>query len=111
MNMDYDAYQEQKEKQFEARCRRCGLCCGAADDPCEHLTPVGDGRYFCPIYSHRFGPRRTRGGRIFNCVPVREILQRDWPGNWQCAYKENPVNEIIKSAAIKEEAAWKTRSF
>ena len=84
----YERYQHDQFREWEARCRQCGACCGVMDgDPCEHLRRRDDDRYYCSIYDHRFGLHQTVGGKIFRCVPVREILHRSWPGAWSCAYK------------------------
>lgn len=86
--MEYYTYQIQKEKEFEAACRRCGNCCGAQDDPCMHLVKHLEGDYFCDIYDSRGGVQKTRLGKFFECVSIRDILHKDWLGNWNCAYKK-----------------------
>jgi hypothetical protein len=85
--MEYQIYQLKKEQEFENLCKRCGNCCGATDDPCIHLIPQSGGRYFCDIYESRGGVQKTRSGKFFECVSIRNILHNNWPGNWQCAYK------------------------
>ena len=86
----YDRWQEEQGQAWEALCRRCGACCGVAEgDPCEHVVRLPDGRYGCRIYDHRLGQRRTRSGRLFQCVPIRSILFRSWPGDACCGYKNN----------------------
>lgn len=67
----YQQLQEEQAKAWEAAC----LSCGTVDrDPCEFLAEFSDGKHFCRIYEHRFGLHRTRGGREFQCVPLRNIL-------------------------------------
>ena len=86
--MDYYKYLEEKEKEYESLCRRCGACCGAYDDPCIHLKKDENGRYFCEIYHSRFGIRVTKGGETFRCVPIREIINEHWPKDYHCPYKK-----------------------
>ena len=88
--MDYEAYQQIQEQRFEAQCRRCGACCGSQDDPCAHLEPDGS-RYRCAIYETRRGERRTRRGKTFRCVSLRDMIDRDWPGAWACAYHRDRI--------------------
>ncbi|MBN2483428.1 MAG: hypothetical protein JXD21_04425 [Candidatus Omnitrophica bacterium] len=83
----YTQYLEKKEQEWENRCIRCGACCGAYEDPCEHLRKDEQG-YYCPIYKDRFGLRKTVNGEEFYCVPVKEILSESWPGSYRCAYKK-----------------------
>ena len=84
--MDYDVYWKQRERDYEAFCRRCGGCCGAYDDPCVHLRKSGE-QYFCEIYQSRLGTRRTVAGEVFDCVPVREVLNEYWKNDYLCGYK------------------------
>lgn len=96
-NMDeaYQTYQENKLKEFENLCSRCGNCCGAAEgDPCQHLIKADDGKYFCDIYDERFGLRASKSGREFMCVPIRQILFKSWSGSWRCAYKKALARQI-----------------
>jgi len=87
--MEYEAYQILKEKEFENICQRCGNCCGIkGKDPCMHLVRLPDGKHHCDIYESRGGIQKTRSGRFFECVSIRNILHHDWPGNWSCAYKK-----------------------
>lgn len=87
---EFDLYQEEKLRQYEALCKRCGACCGAWDDnSCSHLVLSEDNKYFCDIYEDRFGLRRTAKGGFFLCLPVRKILFKSWTGAWQCSYKQN----------------------
>ncbi|MFH1063019.1 MAG: hypothetical protein V1747_09090 [Candidatus Omnitrophota bacterium] len=85
--MEYQTYQIQKEKEFEAACHRCGNCCGAQDDPCIHLITQPQEKHYCDIYDSRGGVQKTRSGKFFECVSIRDILHGDWLGNWNCAYK------------------------
>lgn len=85
----YLELQEQQAKAWEEACVGCGACCGTVDgDPCEFLTEQRKGKYFCRIYKNRFGLHRTLGGREFQCVPLRQILHKTWPGDGNCAYKK-----------------------
>jgi len=90
MDKDYQVYQEEKLRQYEALCKRCGACCGAfEDDPCEHLFLSEENKFACDIYENRFGLRKTKSGREFICVPIRQILFKSWLGSWRCSYKIN----------------------
>jgi hypothetical protein len=85
----YNALQEQQLKTWEATCTRCGACCGIIEgDPCEHLVETPDGKYACEIYENRFGLHKTRSGKPFRCVPIRDILHKSWPGDSCCGYKK-----------------------
>lgn len=85
---ELESYFMSKEKEFEALCIRCGSCCGAYDgDPCLHLKKDKDNKYYCRIYPQRFGERKTISGDDFECVPIREILNDSWIGDYLCAYK------------------------
>lgn len=85
--MDYETYQILKEEEFEKICKRCGNCCGLADDPCIHLVSLPDGTFSCDIYESRGGMQKTQSGNFFQCVSIRDILHKDWPGNFSCAYR------------------------
>ena len=79
----------------EAVCVRCGACCGLFEgDPCEHLIGLRNGKYFCDIYENRFGMHKTKSGGLVRCVSVREIINKDWPGSWQCAYKTKKSESV-----------------
>ncbi|MCP4648974.1 MAG: hypothetical protein GY853_02675 [PVC group bacterium] len=89
MEQEYFYYQIRKEKEFEDICLRCGNCCGIQDDPCVHLVEQPEGKYLCDIYASRQqGKQKTHSGNLIKCVFIREILYKDWPGNWNCAYKK-----------------------
>jgi len=80
-------------KEWEKLCRCCGSCCGIPeDDPCEHLVETSKGKYRCAIYKARFGIHKTKNGRIFKCVPIREILHMSWAGDQNCSYKHNKTS-------------------
>jgi len=86
-------YQQQVQAQeaaWEAKCTRCGACCGAMDDPCENLCQDSKGKYFCAVYAHRFGKWHTVSGKELTCVPLRDKLSRgeSWPGDEHCGYKK-----------------------
>ena len=82
----YRQYLENQEKEFETRCRRCGACCGAEEDPCEHLQAVSSSSYICAIYQQRFGTHRTKSGKEMRCVELRDMRHQEWPGGWKCGY-------------------------
>ena len=70
----------------EGLCKRCGVCCGATDgDACEHLRQDADGLWFCEIYEARLGPHRTVRGHLFDCVPIRRVVEHGG-GYACCAY-------------------------
>jgi len=65
---------KEEEARYEAKCRRCGACCGAYDgDPCVHLKKDEAGKYYCPVYDHRIGMQKTVSGKNFACVPIRDL--------------------------------------
>ncbi|MFA6281402.1 MAG: hypothetical protein WCY05_02735 [Candidatus Omnitrophota bacterium] len=76
---------------WEAICRRCGGCCGAFDDPCQHLKKDSNNLYICEIYLNRLGTRKTIRGENFNCVSIKKILNTSWKNDWLCAYKNHPA--------------------
>src|SRR3989338_1509479 len=86
---NYIALQERQYRDWEAKCTSCGACCGIMDsDHCEHLVVLKSGQYACGIYEDRFGMHKTRSGKPFCCVPIREILHVSWPGDQCCGYKK-----------------------
>lgn len=86
---EYAQWMREKEAQWESLCTRCGACCGVVEgDPCEHLIQEDDGKYSCSIYENRFGLHKTVSGRPFQCVPIRQILHKKWPGDECCGYKQ-----------------------
>ena len=85
---DYLSCLENKEREWEKLCLRCGGCCGAYDDPCLRLKKDKKNRFYCEIYSDRFGTRKTVKGEEFNCVPVKEILNTHWKNDHLCIYKK-----------------------
>ncbi|MFC1594403.1 hypothetical protein ACFL38_03655 [Candidatus Omnitrophota bacterium] len=90
MEQNYQKYQEEKLKQHEALCKRCGACCGVFEgDPCQHLQLDADNRYFCDTYDDRLGLKKSRSGREFRCVPIRSILFKPWTDSWHCNYKKD----------------------
>ncbi|MBU2043944.1 MAG: hypothetical protein KJ977_04890 [Candidatus Omnitrophica bacterium] len=91
MNKSYIEYQEAllgQEKKWEGLCRRCGGCCGAYDDPCQHLKGDAKSGFYCTIYPQRFGLKKTVNGEEFDCVLVKEILHTYWKNDHICAYKQ-----------------------
>ena len=85
----YRAYLAEKEQEWETLCLRCGACCGAYEDPCRELKKGTDGKYFCGIYSRRYGARQTVGGKKFRCMPLRDIIHMSWDHDQLCAYKKD----------------------
>jgi len=85
---DYQSWHEIKEREWEARCIQCGACCGALEDPCEHLEKLSSGQYACRVYDTRFGFHKTVSGHELRCVPVRSKLGTYWPGDERCGYKK-----------------------
>lgn len=84
----YRKFQKQNFEKWEAMCGNCGACCGALDDPCEHLRKKACGGYYCDIYDKRYGMRKTVSGKKFKCVNIREILHERWKGDECCGYKK-----------------------
>ncbi|MFH1395394.1 MAG: hypothetical protein ABIH09_04475 [Candidatus Omnitrophota bacterium] len=83
----YKEYENSLEREFEARCKRCGECCGALDDPCENLEKIkGREIWICKVYDKRFGRQKTVSGRVFNCVSIREHIKNDTLRP-NCAYR------------------------
>ena len=58
----YQEHLAQKEAEYDARCRRCGACCGV-------------------------GLQKTVNGNTFKCVSFRRIRFGSWAGSWRCGYK------------------------
>ncbi|MBF0493524.1 MAG: hypothetical protein HQL28_00145 [Candidatus Omnitrophica bacterium] len=73
---DYEEYLANKFSEFESLCKKCGMCCGAGDDPCFFLSKNPDGTYFCRIYKTRLGERETISGKKFRCVEIRENIPK-----------------------------------
>jgi len=85
----YNILQEKQAIDWENTCINCGACCGVYDnDPCTNLVKKENNKYFCSNYNNRFGPQKTVSGKIFNCVPIRQIIDLSWPGDRNCAYKK-----------------------
>ncbi len=85
---DYENYMIQKEQEWEALCRRCGSCCGAFEDPCENLAWTQEGQSYCIDYDNRFGLHKSKAGKEFQCVPIRNVLDKNWKNDYLCVYKE-----------------------
>ena len=84
----YQEYLRQAQDAYDARCRRCGACCGVAEgDPCAKLVFEEDGRTRCGDYANRLGPQKTVNGTTFTCTTLRRIRSGAWPGSWRCGYK------------------------
>ncbi len=75
-----------KEDEWESLCCHCGACCGAFEDPCEHLFIGLDKKSCCLVYENRIGPQKTVSGQSFNCVNIRQKFGQSWPGDIHCAY-------------------------
>gem|GEM_PF-427572 len=79
---------EKESALYEARCKRCGACCGAKGaDPCSNLKMDTDGRYYCGVYDKRYGTQFTVSGKSFTCVPMRQVLEYRAPYE-NCGYVE-----------------------
>ena len=78
--MDRVAYlqkQKEEEERYEARCKRCGACCGAnSEDPCVRLNKDKAAKYYCSVYGARIGKQATISGKEFSCVPIRYLRPR-----------------------------------
>lgn len=84
----YELYLKKAREDNESLCKRCGACCGVAEnDPCVHLVKEPCGTYFCSIYENRFGIHKTVNGNEFKCVPSRNIISGFWFGASGCGYK------------------------
>ncbi len=84
----YQEHLKRFEAEYDARCRRCGACCGVYEnDPCAKLVLEPDGRYRCSDYADRLGLQKTVNGNLFMCVPLRGIRFGSWPGSWRCGYR------------------------
>jgi len=85
----YRDLQKSKLEEWEALCLHCGACCGSIEgDLCENLIKLSENKYFCRVYGNRFGEHHTISGKKMNCVPIRDILYKSWPGDTNCAYKK-----------------------
>ena len=91
----YDAWMTVKMGAWEARCTRCGACCGALDDHCENLRKDPGDKFYCTVFDRRFGQWHTLSGQEFTCVPIRQKIARgeSWPGDERCGYKLNTSKE------------------
>jgi len=85
---DYLKCLESKHYYWENLCLRCGGCCGAYDDPCQHLQLKGNKEYCCDIYDKRFGTQVTVTGEEFDCVYVKQIFHTHWKNDHLCIYKK-----------------------
>ncbi len=89
-DLSYQNWQQKQLDAWENKCTRCGACCGVAEgDPCEHLVEASKGKYICSIYENRFGFHKTVSGKVFECVSIRQILHKWWPGDQCCGYKRH----------------------
>ena len=88
----YEQWVRLKSLEWEAKCTRCGACCGSLEDPCENLRQGDDGRCSCVVYDNRFGTWKTVSGKPLLCVPIRQKLAQGhtWPGDRDCGYKKKP---------------------
>lgn len=82
----YQEWLKMRERDWEKQCHHCGACCGAFDDPCEHLA-FKEGRSFCCVYEKRLGIQKTLKGESFICVSIRQKMGTSWPGDERCGYK------------------------
>ncbi len=85
-DMIYSQKAERDFKEFEALCLRCGGCCGAyGGDPCLNLAEEGNGTYSCKVYENRVGNQKTASGKVFFCVPIRDLMPSGLPYS-KCGY-------------------------
>ncbi|MFH1783138.1 MAG: hypothetical protein ABH848_05935 [Candidatus Omnitrophota bacterium] len=90
-DLRYKELQDTKNFEWEKKCKQCGACCGSVSgDMCVHLVKNGE-VYGCNIYGNRFGIHKTITGKELVCVPIRDILHKDWPGREKCAYKKGEI--------------------
>jgi len=90
--LKYSKWQKRQLNEWEEKCLRCGACCGIFDkDHCEHLIKTKEGKYACSEYENRLGLHKTRKGKNFKCVPIRNILHETWLGEMHCAYKNKQL--------------------
>jgi len=84
-NIAYQKYLKDKDAENDSICKRCGVCCGANNDPCINLARNKDGSYRCLVYNDRLGLQKTVGGNIFICARIRDNIKKGfvYPG---CAY-------------------------
>jgi len=86
MNPLYETYKKEQFLRFEGVCKRCGECCGSQDgDPCMNLGKDAHDKYYCIVYDDRLGPQRTKSGKIFNCVLIRNLKAQGYL-RLNCAY-------------------------
>jgi uncharacterized cysteine cluster protein YcgN (CxxCxxCC family) len=88
---DINSYQNwlsTREHHWESLCLNCGACCGAKEDPCEHLVMTPDGKSSCKVYMTRLGPQKTVSGHAFNCISIRQKMGETWPGDDRCPYRK-----------------------
>jgi len=87
-----------KSREWEERCTHCGACCGALEDPCEHLQKDLDGKCCCTVYERRFGKWHTVSGKELTCVPIRDKIAQghSWPGDEHCDYRSNSKQWLSK---------------
>jgi len=81
----YQKYLQNKAVTEESICKRCGICCGANNDPCVNLARDKNGLYRCLVYENRLGPQRTVSGKIFTCVLIKDNIRAGF-SHVDCAY-------------------------
>ena len=88
-SLRYNNWTETKNIEWENKCRHCGACCGALEDPCENLHNDLNGKFYCKVYDHRFGVWHTVSGQELTCIPIRQKIAQAhyWPGDEHCGYK------------------------
>jgi len=95
----YFKYLEMKEDEWESLCVRCGGCCGAYDEPCEHLKKTSKNKFYCQVYTNRLGTRKAVSGEEFDCVAVKKILHTRWKKDYLCGckkYLKMPLKRVCK---------------
>ena len=91
----YSKVLEQKGKEWESLCIRCGGCCGAFDDPCVNLGKDKGNKTYCKIYANRLGLRKTIKGEEFKCVPVQTIIYTHWKNDHLCRCKQHLRSPLV----------------
>ena len=85
---EYIQKQKEEEDRYEARCLRCGQCCGVGDgDLCVNLAKDKDDKYYCKDYEFRICQHVTLSGKHFICIPIRVFLEFN-PPYPKCAYSK-----------------------
>lgn len=97
-DLRYEIYQEGQARIFEDICKRCGECCGSKDgDPCINLAKcMTSGMCYCKVYENRLGLQKTASGKNFNCVPIRDIMEK-YLLRPNCAYNRITIGGLYEN--------------